>query len=104
MSIKIESLKLQELQNLADKYQLEIQHVSEKTGKMINKTKLLLIQDIKNYEQMQKEVKVEINRQKEEKQEENHQIVINSLKNEGQIFYDDEFSSFIFNLDKFLYS
>lgn len=91
MSIKIESLKLQELQNLADKYQLEIQHVSEKTGKMINKTKLLLIQDIKNYEQMQKEVKVEINRQKEEKQEENHQIVINSLKNEGQIFYDDEF-------------
>ena len=90
MSTKIESMKLPELQKVAEKYQIDIQRASEKTGKMINKTKAVLIHEIKQHEELQRHEQQEIKKNKEEKQEKNHQTVINSLETDGKKFYDDE--------------
>ena len=90
MNTLINSMKLSEIQHLAEKYEIDTQHVSEKTGKMINKTKKMLIDNIHAYEQLQRQQENEIKRQKEEKQEEIHQTLINLLETNGEKFYDDE--------------
>ena len=90
MSTKIESMKLPELQKVAEKYQIDIQHASARTGKMINKTKAVLIYEIQDHEELQRREQHEIKKQEEEKQEKNHQTAIDSLETNGKKFYDDE--------------
>lgn len=88
-------MKLPELHNVAEKYNISIQHVSQKTGKMINKTKELLVQNIIDHERLQKQQEEEIKRQQEEEQEKNHETLVDSMETQGQIFYDDEISLFL---------
>jgi hypothetical protein len=78
-------MKLPELHNVAEKYNISIQHVSQKTGKMINKTKGLLVQNIIDHERLQKQQEEEIKRQQEEEQEKNHETlgIISSIKHEN---------------------
>ena len=90
MSTKIESMKLAELQKVAEKYQIDIQRASDRTGKMINKTKAILIHEIKQHEELQRHEQHEIKKQEEEKQKENHETLIDSLETDGKKFYDDE--------------
>ena len=90
MSTKIESMKLPELQKVAEKYQIDIQRASDRTGKMINKTKAILIHEIKQHEELQRHEQHEIKKQEEEKQKENHETLIDSLETDGKKFYDDE--------------
>ena len=90
MSTKIESMKLPELQKVAEKYQIDIHRASEKTGKMINKTKAVLIHEIKQHEELQRYEQQEIKKQEERKKEEIHETFIESLETDGKKFYDDE--------------
>ena len=90
MSTKIQSMKLPELQKVAENYQIDIQYVSERTGNMINKTKAVLTHEIKLHEELQRHEQQEIKKQEEIKQEEIHQTVIDSLETDGKQFYDDE--------------
>jgi len=90
MSNKIEFMILPELQKVAEKYQIDIHHTSEKTGKIINKKKVVLIHEIKERERLESQQQLEIKKQEEKKQEENHQTLINSLEIDENIFYDDE--------------
>jgi len=90
MSTKIQSMKLPELQKVAENYQIDIQYVSERTGNMINKTKAVLTYEIKLHEELQRHEQQEIKKQEEIKQEEIHQTVIDSLETDGKQFYDDE--------------
>ena len=62
---------------------------------MINKTKELLVQNIKDHERLQKQQEEEIKRQQEEEQEKNHETLVDSIETQGQIFYDDEISLFL---------
>ena len=93
MSTKIESMKLPELQKVAEKYQIDTQHASARTGKMINKTKAMLIHEIQVHEELQRHEQHEIKKQEEEKQKENHETLIDSLETDGKKFYDDEIPS-----------
>lgn len=83
-------MKLPELQKVAEKYQIDTQHASARTGKMINKTKAILIHEIKQHEELQRHEQHEIKKQEEEKQKENHETLIDSLETDGKKFYDDE--------------
>ena len=84
MNTKFESMKLPELQKVAEEYNIKTQRVSEKTGKMINKTKALLIHEIHEREHLYRFQQNEIKKQKEKKQEENHETLIDSLEIDGK--------------------